>query len=109
MGRASRGKRERKQTRLVVGAAWYSREQWQKLRAVAVDPDALEETYDEWEAVFEKACRDLRAQGVIAGKVAIDVDALVAWCKSERIPLDQGARARFAAMTLQERDEGGDG
>ena len=104
MGRASRRKQPRRGPRVVLGAAWYSREQWHELRAVAADPDALEETYEAWVTVFDAACVKLRTHGMVPERVPIDVDELVAWCAAERVAIDGAARARFAALKMQERN-----
>ncbi len=45
---------------IVVGMAWYRREQWPMLRAVSADADKLEESYDEW---VEYASRQFRRVG----------------------------------------------
>jgi hypothetical protein len=106
MGRASRRKKERER-RVNLGAAWYSRDEWHKLRSVAADPDQLEDSYEKWTAVFEQAIRDMAAAGIEAQRVPINVDQLVEWCKIEGVPVDRDARARFAAIKLQERYERG--
>jgi hypothetical protein len=31
-----------------VGVAWYPPEGWERIRAVAADPERLEDSYEEW-------------------------------------------------------------
>lgn len=34
-----------------IGFAWYTREAWQRLHELATDVDALDDTYEDWNAV----------------------------------------------------------
>ena len=85
-----------------VGVAWYKPDQWQKLLAVSVDKDQLEETYDEWLQEAEKAIKELRRQGLHIVKVDVNVEELIAWCRKKKIPVDGKARSRYAAHKLQQ-------
>ena len=88
--------------RSVIGVAWYRREEWELLRAMAADADSLEKTYEEWLAVAEKTLRKLRQQGLELHKVDVDVTELAAWCRAQGRPLDGGARAEFARSRGEE-------
>ena len=79
------------------GVAWYDREQWQRLREVAADPEVLEESYDEWVAMAEKAVRELEVSGMIIERVPVNATDLIAWCSEQDRPIDGSARAEFAA------------
>jgi hypothetical protein len=85
---------------VVAGIAWFRPDQWQHLRSLAVDADELEETYEEWVAIAEKAIRDLARQGIFARKVDVDVNELQIWCSEQKRPLDSSARAQYAATKL---------
>jgi len=86
----------------MTGVAWYRREQWELLRAMAADTDNLEKTYDEWLVVAEKAIRELQLLGLELRKVDVDVNELAAWCQAQGRPLDGGARAEFARSRLED-------
>ena len=92
-------------TRVRVGVAWYSREQWAVVRAVATDPDNLEDTYEAWVAMAERALQELAQTGLRPEKVMIDSQALRAWCQREHRPVDAEARAAFAAELLRQHEE----
>lgn len=83
------------------GVAWFDRDQWQRLREVAADPERLKDSYDEWVAMASRAIADLEAQGMIIEKVSVDTKALVAWCNSQQRPVDSAARAEFAVRELR--------
>jgi len=91
---------------LVTGIAWYRREQWTRLRALASDPDKLEESYEDWLGGAQKTLVQLTLSGVRTQRVDVDVDALVQWCQVEGRPLDSAARAAYAAFELRRTDHG---
>src|SRR5262245_48049947 len=90
----------RTSTSVRLGVAWYTREQWAAVRAAAVDPDNLEDTYEAWVAMAERALQELAQTGLRPEKVKIDSQALRAWCQREKRPVDAEARAAFAAELL---------
>jgi hypothetical protein len=91
--------------KVVAGVAWFRPEQWHLLRSLAADADELEETFSEWEAIAEKAIRDLAGEGVRARKVDVDVHALQQWCLAQKRPLDGSARAAYAASRLHDENQ----
>jgi hypothetical protein len=89
---------------VVVGIAWYRREEWPKLLAASADRDQLEDTYDEWVSGVEETLSRLSAEGIHAEKVDIDMDKLIAWCREKQVPLDGNARAKYASVMLEARN-----
>jgi len=84
----------------VIGIAWYDPAQWTKLKQVAADAEQLEETREEWLRNVERTERKLTADGMVVRRVPIDVDALVAWCRGQNMPLDGAARAQYTSRML---------
>jgi hypothetical protein len=80
-----------------VALAWYSADEWEKLRATAADVDNMEETYDEWVAHARMALKAAEAARLEVVKVVVRIDELVAWCKEKGLSVDGQARASFAA------------
>jgi hypothetical protein len=91
----------REYVRTASGVAWFDREQWQRLRQVAADPERLEESYEAWVAMAERAIHKLEATGMLIERVPIDTEELVEWCNGQRRPVDSSARAEFAARQLR--------
>ena len=52
----------------------------------------------------EEKLRDLRAQGLDAEKVIIDVEELLVWCKNRGLSVDASARSQYVAELVRKRD-----
>jgi hypothetical protein len=90
----------------MIGIAWYRPDQWSLLRALAADPDRLENSYEEWVAMATKSMHDLAAHGISAVKVDVNVRELVAWCQERHRSVDGSARATFVAEWLRTHQTG---
>ena len=88
------------QPQMIVGIAWYRQEQYPLMLAVAVDPESMPKTYDEWLARATQTMEGLRERGLVPQKVDIDLKELVAWCEQEGRPLDGAARATYARQRV---------
>ena len=64
-------------------------------------PERLEESYEAWVAMAERAIRRLEAAGMLIERVPVDAEELIAWCKDRARPIDSSARAEFAARQLR--------
>jgi hypothetical protein len=89
---------------LKFGIAWFRPEQWSRLLEISEDRKDLEETFAEWESLAEEKLRDLRAQGLDAEKITIDVEELLVWCKSRGLSVNASARSQYVAERLRKRD-----
>jgi hypothetical protein len=89
--------------RTAFAVAWYSPEDWHRLREGAADPEALETTYEEWVATANSALQKIRNAGLSAEKVQVNVDELISWCEAQGLALDGHARARYAAEKSRQR------
>jgi hypothetical protein len=86
-----------------VGVGWYTKDEWFKLCAVAADAGRLEETYEEWLKVFNKACADMLQAGILAVKVPVRVQDLIEWCKTRGLTINGEARAKFITEQLSKQ------
>jgi hypothetical protein len=92
------------QKRMVVCFAWYRPEQWQRVRDISPDADALENSYEEWLGLAEAKLAELRSSGVDVKKVDIDSEQLILWCNERGIEVNASARSRYAAEKQSELD-----
>jgi hypothetical protein len=86
-----------------VGFTWYQREQWARLRELAADAPALEESYDDWVASAERALASVRARGLTVERVVVDVDEMAEWCRRAGRPFDSKARSEYVADFMRTR------
>ena len=90
--------------KMVVGFAWFDREQWHRLTEVVDDRNELDDTFEQWERSALDALRTVERQGQRAEKVHIDVDVLVSWCKGKGFPVNGASRSRYVSFVLQQRN-----
>jgi hypothetical protein len=79
---------------------WYGPGDWRALRLVAVDPEDLEASYEEWARLSALSCSELAADGFDVERIHVETEALIRWCVERCVPLDGRARAQFAWFTL---------
>ena len=77
--------------------AWYRPEAWLRVKQLAADPERMEASYAAWALVAAAACAELEQRGIRVLQVEVEPDDLVRWCQRRQVPLDELARARFAA------------
>ena len=82
---------------LIVGIAWYDAVQWAKLKLIAPDADKLDDSYEDWLKQAEDLEWQLRREGMDIRRVAIDIEALEAWCHSRQRPIDGESRSKYTA------------
>lgn len=92
----------------VIGLAWYTEPDWERLRELASDPDDIDQSFSDWHASAVILECELASQGKDVRRVMIDPAALSAWCKARGRPLDRAARAAYAAKQLEAAASAGD-
>ena len=90
-----------------IGVAWYTEQEWAKVRSAAVDSERFESTYSEWVAMAEEALAEMLARGVVAEKCCIQSDTLLAWCLAHGRLNDAASRAAFVSEVERTSHEGG--
>jgi hypothetical protein len=88
-----------------LGLAWYTRTGWERLRELATDKDALDDSFVDWERGALAAIGEFKAVGHEVRKVPIDVEALAVWCAHHNRQLDGAARAAYVTHLLQRAPE----
>ncbi|MCB0179696.1 MAG: hypothetical protein KDI62_15800 [Anaerolineae bacterium] len=96
--------RERRQRGPIVGIAWYTPEQWDRLKQVAEDADALDDTYDDWLKNASHNLQTFKKRGFHMVKVPLDVEEWMAWCQKNGNALNGGSRAQFTSMKASAMD-----
>jgi len=85
-----------------IAFAWYRPEDWQRLREISSDTNALESSYDEWLLQAEEGFRKTREVGMDVTKIFINLDDLAKWCQENHLDINSDSRSNYAAMKLQD-------
>ncbi|MDR7120681.1 hypothetical protein [Rheinheimera soli] len=88
---------------VVVGIAWYQREHWERLKQIADDSAAMDDSYDEWKKNANAGMHQIRLTDKTALRVNVDIDELLKWCAEHHKPMNSAARAEFVSEKLRAR------
>lgn len=88
---------------LDIAFCWYQREEWEKLKTSATDPEILDDTYEEWISKANSAISQIRVNGNVVVKISINIDEWVSWCKENNYEFNASARSEFAVDKLRSR------
>ena len=86
-----------------LGLAWYTEQEWRRLKELAHDREALDDSYEEWLRTAEETLEKLRSRGVVVEKVALRVADAAEWCARERRPVTSAERAAYAGELLRKQ------
>ena len=78
-----------------TGIAWYTPEQWERMRETADDPEDLDACYDDWLAGAMTTERGLLVNDIPVQRVMIDVDEMRAWLAERGRRNTSGSRAAY--------------
>jgi hypothetical protein len=99
--------RRQKDNSLLLGIAWYDRDQWSQLKQVAADVEELDDTYEDWVCGAERLEREFARKGMKSQRVSIDVGKLLEWCKASGRINDSAARAYYTSEIIRGVVRGG--
>lgn len=85
----------------LMAMCWFQKSEWLALKEI--DPESMDDSYEEWLKNANRAISDLRADGAQVKKIAVRVHELQAWCKENRTKPDSPTRSKFAIYKLQQR------
>lgn len=92
---------KKKPARRTVAMPWYRESEWDRLRAISVDPDESLQTYEQWHATASQHLKTLKRRNVRVIKVDVSVGQLEAWAKKRDAQIDAKTRAAFAISQVQ--------
>ena len=95
---------KRKENLQNIGIVLYTKDEWEKMKAISVDSERLENSFDEWNEMSEKVLKDMKATGLSGEKVFIKADEFFIWCKIHSLPVDAASRSRYVSEILSKRN-----
>jgi hypothetical protein len=99
-------KRNKESEPVNVGIGFYKREQWEKFKTSASDPQVFEDSYDEWLESFKNFVKNPEIGGVSFKMVVMDFNEFIDYCKKNDLKNTSESRAQFVSEKL--RTEGGE-
>lgn len=84
-----------------VAVSWYQKDEWEKMKALSVDAETLDDDYESWKKNANSLIASLKENGV----VSVNAEKLLAWCQEQGRPLNGEARSAYAVHILQQRHE----
>ena len=85
-----------------IGVAWYTKEQWKKLKKIADDFKG-NETYKKWKKDMEKLMKELKKSGETPEKIYVDIEKLKKWCLKNNKPITSESRSTYVAHLLRKK------
>lgn len=86
-----------------IAFCWFQENEREVLKKI--DPDSMDNSYDEWLKSANEAIHSLQTQGSVVKKVTIRVSDLIAWCDKRNLKLDSQSRSKYAVYKLQLRNQ----
>ena len=77
-------------------AAWFRREDYERIREIMEDSDRLPPSFDEWELLAKSRVAKAKRDGITLKPVMLDPDTFVAFCKARKMRPNGQAGAKFA-------------
>jgi hypothetical protein len=87
-----------------AGIAWYSEDEWKKMKEISIDGERIENSFNEWEEVALKLLNKMRGPGFRTRKVYIKTDEFKHWCKVRSLPLKASSRSRYVSEIIAEEN-----
>jgi hypothetical protein len=77
-------------------AAWFRREDYQRIRHIMDDSDNFPADFDAWEQRAMGQAKEAKRHGLIITPVSLDPDEFLAFCEVEKRSPNREARVKFA-------------
>ncbi len=87
------------ENKIEFALCWFDQEEWEKL--AQVDPDGVDNSYEEWKKGANKAI----SNGQKVRKISIKIADLVKWCEENGKSPNSSSRSEYVAMLAQRRNE----
>ena len=87
-----------------VAVASYLKEEYEEILALSEDRDMMDDTWDEWRLNSAKRIKQLKQMGLNVERVIIHPDALVEYCKTNRLSIIGKHRAQMASDIMNNQN-----
>ena len=91
-----------------IAAAWYRREDYQKIYDLGRKGGGMEKTFDDWKEVADETMVQMAMQGIQVTRIVIDPDEFATWLKKTGQKSTGASRAEFATVKARQLDGAGE-
>lgn len=88
----------------LVAIAWYSRDDFYRIRQFEPDGGGLQETFEEWLKGAQQGLLNIANLGLRVERIDVDPDALFAYCRRSKVKCDEKARSAFVFEIVSARE-----
>ncbi|MCM2569731.1 hypothetical protein NAT65_01425 [Achromobacter xylosoxidans] len=81
---------------VALGMSWYSRENYERVKALSDDPEVFPNTFDSWQKLAQAGFDKFTAQGHLVIKADINPETFPQWCRDNGHRVDAKGRIAFA-------------
>jgi hypothetical protein len=94
----------------VIGIAWFKDElTYNKALAIFIDPKNMPSTYEDWQTLVKRQCKEIKDAGNIAIRADIDPETFIDWCNVRGFPANSQGRTAFVNYIELEYQKTGKG
>lgn len=85
-------------------AAWFLRDDYQRIRKIMDDGYKMPLTFDEWEKTAKRQMADAAKLGFTINPIILNSEEFAAFCRNKKIPRGSKERALFAIERGRAKD-----
>ena len=95
---------------LLIGIAWFNDELiYRRALAIFTDSEKMPASFEDWKALVERECKEIKGAGNIAIRVDIDPETFTGWCSAHGFRADSQGRLAFVNHVVLEYQKTGKG
>jgi hypothetical protein len=80
----------------LIVLAWYRREDYDQIFALAPGGGGMEPTFDDWQKFVKRAIPGIEARGIPIKKIIVKPGEFAAWLRKNNLQSSPEARAKYA-------------
>jgi len=74
----------------------YSRDEWERIKAISTDPETMGKSYEDWLRAAEENAKQQESPSVAVRKVLLEAERFVAYARGAGLDINYDTRVRYA-------------
>lgn len=84
--------------------SWWRPDNYARVVEISADKEQFVDTFEEWRESAQELFNEIQKQGLLAVKVMVDPEELLAWATSEGYEINSSTRSQFAVLTFERQN-----